>query len=69
MSLPFELRKLRQLSTIGIGCADEMVQSHIAIEECSGFNDTTLCRPLLTLAEAETTCTRQAVEAMRSFLP
>ena len=32
MSLPFELRKLRQLSTIGIGCADEMVQSHIAIE-------------------------------------
>lgn len=69
MSLPFELRELRQLSTIGFGCADEMFQSHVAIEECSGFNDTTLCRPLLTLAEAETTCTRQAAEAMRSFLP
>ncbi len=69
MSLPFELRKLRQISTIGIRCADEMFQSHVAIENCSGFNDDTLCRPLLTIGKAETTCTRQAAEAMRSFLP
>lgn len=69
MSLPFELRKLRQISTIGIGCADEMYQSHVAIQDCSGFNDDTLCRPLLIIGDAETTCTRQAAEAMRSFLP
>ncbi|MBW2712302.1 MAG: hypothetical protein JRC77_00960 [Deltaproteobacteria bacterium] len=69
MSLPFELRILRQVSTISFACSDEMFQSHVAIEECSGFNDDTLCRPLRPLAKNEVICTRRAAEAMRSFLP